>query len=104
MKGIKFYLITILAALSLFSSSCEDNLPIDNFTTGDGEAKVTATVQFRPLMEKLGDSRSAPGNAISYVNDMAVLLYDSDGNLLKLYNLSSADFFRLEDSTDHPTD
>lgn len=104
MKKFKFYLLTIFAALILLTS-CEDNFPIDNFVVGDGEARVTATVQFQPLMETLGeDSRATPGNAISSVSNMAVAIYDSEQTLLKLYNLSSADFTRVEDNTDHPTD
>lgn len=104
MKKIKLYLLPLITALLLLTS-CEDRFPINNYVIGDGEAKVTATVSFQPLMEALGEeSRATAGNVMSTVDNMAVAIYDSEQSLIKLYNLSAGDFTKVEDNTDHPTD
>lgn len=105
MKEFKFYLLTIFAALIILTS-CEDDFPIDNFVAGDGEARVTATVQFQPLMAALDDGSrgAAAGNAISSISNMAVVVYNKDNEYVNHYNLTSADFTRLEDNSSHPDD
>ena len=53
----------------------------------EGEVSVSATVEFLPLRPALDVNTRTAGDVIKDINDLCVLLYDEEGNLVKLYYL-----------------
>ncbi|MDE6162368.1 MAG: DUF4906 domain-containing protein, partial [Bacteroides sp.] len=53
----------------------------------EGETDVNATVEFLPLRPALDVKTRTAGDAIKDINNLCVLLYDKEGNLMKLYYL-----------------
>ncbi len=67
--------------LSAFSA-CQDDFPSGDFgPTGEGEVVVLAEVDFRPLSDPLA-SRAA-GNSISTIDNIWVLVYNLEGDLVQ---------------------
>lgn len=87
---IKKYLHTIMS-LALLSSivACTDEIPYDDRVIGPGEAIVSASIDFHPLVATVnntGSRASQPGDLISTIDDLTVFLYDVEGNLQEIYN------------------
>lgn len=87
---IKKYLHTIMS-LALLSSiiACTDEIPYDDRVIGPGEAIVSASIDFHPLVATVnntGSRASHPGDLISTIDDLTVFLYDVEGNLQEIYN------------------
>ena len=53
----------------------------------EGEVSVSATVEFLPLRPALDVNTRTAGDVIKDINDLCVLLYDEEGNLVKSYYL-----------------
>lgn len=82
--------LNILLSLSLFGAltACQDDLLYDDTQIPDGEAMVTASVDFHPLVETETnpDSRSQKGDAVKNIENLSVFVYDAEGKLLNIYN------------------
>lgn len=75
---------SLLCMLFICFIACEDE-PLgeeDDFTPG-AKSTVTATVEFKPLVPALNGASRTAGNAIKEINDLWVLLYTEDGNLVE---------------------
>ena len=77
------YSLTLLLA-SVFTS-CEDELPYVSPEIGEGEATVSAEVEFRALEPAL-ESRAA-GNAVDVIDQLWIVIYqvNADGSEIGLY-------------------
>lgn len=101
MKFYKHILALPVLILSVFLSSCEDNIDYNSQVIGEGEALVEATLEFKPSVTNLGGSRTA-GNAIRDINKLSIFIYDKDGKLVDVYN--NVSFTNLESTTEKPYD
>lgn len=89
---MKSILINIFALLCVAVSlqSCKDDLFIDEPQPfPDGETTLEATISFRPFDVGLTDSRSA-GDALKFINDLAVVVFDSEGNFIKCQDITES--------------
>ena len=50
---------------------------------------MTAIVEFKPLVPALNGASRTAGNAIKEINDLWVLLYSEDGNLVEMKKIES---------------
>lgn len=82
MKHICRLLFLITIALSL--SSCDDRLFREYSDIGDGESKISATVNFIPQAQTLG-SRATAGDAIEDITSLSVVVYDQYQNFYKFF-------------------
>lgn len=79
-------------------ASCRDELLYDPSYVGEGEATIDAELSFYEITGNLntradennvgGVSGGTDGNAIGKVNSLCVLLYKTDGTLLRVFNQS----------------
>ncbi|MDE7470417.1 MAG: hypothetical protein K2M57_03115, partial [Paramuribaculum sp.] len=83
-----------MAAIAVSLSSCKDDLEFPEF--GDGEALVKCEVKFTPLISAL--SSRAPGNAIKTIDNLHVLIYNSDDLLIA--NYTKDDLLNYQSSAD----
>lgn len=81
------YLLFALPAM-LLMAACADDFPSGDFVIGEGEAVVSATVDFHPLVvtENEAGSRGSEGNLMSEIRNLTLFVYDSEGNLLDILN------------------
>lgn len=80
------YLFTLL--FSVIVSSCSDDFPYRDASIPEGEGTLSATVTFTPITaNNIGTTRT-DGDAIQNINSLCVLVYSTEGNLLKKYNQS----------------
>lgn len=89
---MKSILINIFALLCVAASlqSCKDDLFIDEPQPfPEGETTLEATISFRPFEAGLTDSRSA-GDALKFINDLAVVVFDSEGNFIKCQDITES--------------
>lgn len=80
-------LLNILLSVALLAGlvSCTDDLLYDPSEIGEGETTVDATVYFKSVTSaSLGTSRAA-GDAIKNIDNLCVLLYDSNGDFVKSF-------------------
>lgn len=97
--------LCILSALSLLAlAGCvDDNLGFDSLDP-DGKGMLDLTVSFQPMAD--GDLTRAtlapPGRGMNRLNDLVVLVYDTQGNLLADY-MTDVDF-NPSDVKDEPRD
>ena len=56
---------------------------------------MTAIVEFKPLVPALNGASRTAGNAIKEINDLWVLLYSEDGNLVEMKKIESCSQLRL---------
>lgn len=80
MKRFIFY--TIICTIVFATISCQDDLMTDEFAIGKGNARVYATLDFKPMSTALTRTRAA-GDAIKDITSLYVLLYDHDTKELK---------------------
>lgn len=81
---------SLLCILFICFTACEDE-PLgedDDFTPG-AKSTVTAIVEFKPLVPALNGASRTAGNAIKEINDLWVLLYSEDGNLVEMKKIES---------------
>jgi|GEM_PF-924227 len=104
------YILLSLPLILLAATSCQDDFPSDGFVVGEGEATVSAQVNFHPLTTNANSVSRAPGNAISVVNDMTVFVYnDKEDELIRIIpdsELRSDCGLEIDDdgNTDMPND
>ena len=75
---------SLLCMLFICITACMDE-PLggeDDFTPG-GKSMISATVEFKPLVPALNGTSRANGNAIESINSIWMLLYDTEGKLVK---------------------
>ena len=79
---------SFLCMLFICFTACEDELlrEEDDFTPG-AKSTVTAIVEFKPLVPALNGASRTAGDAIKEINDLWVLLYSEDGNLVESYKI-----------------
>lgn len=99
----------MMAFMMLAVSSCTDDLLYDPTVIGEGEAAITADLNFYEISSRL-ESRAVtggtPGNEIGAINSVCVLAYDLEGNLVKKYfgnDLEDYDY-KPADNTSSPSD
>ena len=81
---------SLLCILFICFTACEDE-PLgedDDFTPG-AKSTVTAIVEFKPLVPALNGTSRTAGNVIKEINDLWVLLYSEDGNLVEMKKIES---------------
>ncbi|MCM1093536.1 MAG: hypothetical protein NC421_06230 [Lachnospiraceae bacterium] len=92
----------MMAFIMLAVSSCTDDLLYDPAVIGEGEAAITADLNFYEISSRL-ESRAVtggtPGNEIGAINSVCVLAYDLEGTLVKKYTKDD-----LEDYDYKPAD
>ncbi len=80
-----------LLALLLPFAACTDDFPTGDYEIGEGEALVTASVDFHPLVATENETGgravagSQPGDLIKSIDDLTVFMYDSEGKLVDIY-------------------
>ncbi|MDE5785585.1 MAG: hypothetical protein K2H98_03545, partial [Duncaniella sp.] len=79
------YIYFLFLLPALIFSSCEDELPYDSVVIGEGEANVSAKIEFHPLESAL-ESRSS-GTAVDRVDKLWIVIYkiNADGTEGGLY-------------------
>ena len=81
---------SLLCMLFICITACMDE-PLggeDDFTPG-GKSMISATVEFNPLVPALNGTSRANGNAIESINSIWMLLYDTEGKLVKDYKIEN---------------
>lgn len=79
---------SLLAVLTFALTACTDDwLNNEGGQMPEGETGVTATVEFLPLRPALDVNTRTAGDAIKDINNLCVLLYDTEGNFIKSYYL-----------------
>lgn len=81
MKRSIYYLIGLLASMALWS--CSDDALYDKGDGFDGDCTISASLTFQAEDVDLG-SRSE-GDLIQNINTLHVLVYDTEGDLIKCY-------------------
>ena len=76
----------MLAAIcTLAAVSCSDDFPYYSGEIPEGEGNLSATITFTPNQaSNLGGTRT-PGDAIQTINSLCVLVYTTDGELVRKY-------------------
>lgn len=89
-RNITIY--TLLCMLFLGIVSCKDDLfDGNNGEIGEGECLISGTIKFKPLTPALNGSTRAAGDIIKSINNLCILLYDKERNLVKKYPLKKGD-------------
>ena len=71
-RFILFYIL--ICSIVFATTSCKDDF-IADITIGEGNARVSATLDFKPMSSALTRTKAA-GNALKDINSLHVLLYD----------------------------
>lgn len=85
MKSLTKYTIWLLMPALLLIAGCVDDT-FDNIHSGkypDGETLITAKLSFDPYASQELGSRAVPGKNMDRLDDLCVVAYDLDGNLLE---------------------
>lgn len=90
---IKYKLFGAFMALAMILplASCEDDLIYDPTAIGDGEASISAKLNFYQISASLNSRATqggTPGDAIGEIESLYVFVYGLDGNLVKQYKQS----------------
>lgn len=83
MKRFIQYIIVSLTALA--ATGCQDDF-MKPETIGEGKAKVSATIDFKPMSAALARTKAA-GDALKDINSLHILLYDEESNLIKKWKI-----------------
>ena len=100
---------SLMAVMLLGASSCTDDLLYDPTIIGEGEAAITADLNFYEINSRL-ESRAVeggtPGEAIGAINSVCVLAYDINGDLVKKYTQNDLEEYDYKpaDNTSSPSD
>ena len=88
MKKTLYIFLSLIFFLSV--SSCTDDFPLGDYEIGEGEAVLSATVNFHPLVGTKVDTgqggRAAAGDALNDIDNITVFVYKEDGHLFDIYN------------------
>lgn len=105
----KYFSIYFFSLMLLFSlSACRDD-DMPSFEIGKGEADIAVEVKFEPMTAALENTRT-PGNAIKEINTLAVIVYNSDKELVKVFNQGNGsndlkDYdYKVDGNTEMPKD
>ncbi len=82
-------MITLIAALTF--TACTDEIDYKRFVVGEGEAVISASIEYEPNISSLDMPTRAAGNAIGEINDLSIVIYSSKKELLKIYSSLSDD-------------
>lgn len=104
-------LFKLLFALPLIMvlGSCADDFLAEDYILGEGEAVVSATVDFHPLVTTENDVASrggAAGDAIANIETLTVFIYNEQGILVDIVNQNEMQSFNVikKDETGSNTD
>lgn len=78
------YRLLFILAVAISSTSCDDRLFREYSDIGDGESRISATVNFIPEAKVLG-SRATAGDAIEDITSLSVVVYDQYQNFYKFF-------------------
>ncbi|MDE7419882.1 MAG: hypothetical protein K2N35_06710 [Muribaculaceae bacterium] len=97
MKQNVFKSLYILSLLfSIIVVSCRDDFPYSDIDIPEGEGFLSATVTFTPTATTDLTSTRTPGDTISTIETLCVLVYDKGKNLVKKY--TDSDLLDYEDT------
>lgn len=95
------FLYSLVCMLLLGVTACVDDEIHGWNDLPDGESHISATVEFQsPEGVTLGKTRSASGEAIKAINNLCVLVYNLNGNLLKKYPIENLESSRINWTAD----
>lgn len=85
MKRNYLHIFLSLAALCLLLPGCADELPgaSDFGEYPEGETPVRVSLDFEPFAASASTTRSLPGKTLDQLDDLCLVAYDSDGNLME---------------------
>lgn len=83
MKHFVRHIILFLMIVTV--TSCQDDF-MNGETIGEGEARVSVTLDFKPMSSALTRTRAA-GDALKDISSLHVLLYDKDKNLIDKWKI-----------------
>lgn len=89
----------LICSIALAATSCKDDFMTDKYVFGKGDAKVSATLDFKPMSSALTQSRAA-GDALKEITSLYVLLYDS--NTRELIRSQKIEESEYTEETDAP--
>lgn len=92
MKRILLYIHICLISLTL--TCCKDDI-IPDIAIGEGKCRVSATLDFKPMVPALSRSRAA-GDALNDIHSLHVLIFNSSQKLLKIQEIT--DFSPVSES------
>ena len=94
------YIIPLIIFLGAFLTSCVDDLRYNPY--GEGEALVSATVKFQPLVgDQVGDPESrTPGNEIKNISDLKIFIFKPDGKYYDYQHFTSGQFTEDKEGND----
>lgn len=84
---MKHFIYITLAICAVLFNACRDDLEIPDDIIGDGEAALSASVVFEPLIGINNDSRGTAGDALNKLRNIAVVVYRQEGEHMELYKL-----------------
>ena len=91
------HLIRLIAVYAVFVTSCTDDLQIpDDVVIGEGTSTVSASVEFEPLAAALDKSRGTVGDAIKYIDNLTLFVYNSEGFIYKIMNTSDFENWNVQ--------
>lgn len=100
---MKSFVLGIIASLMFFAVvGCQDDELIKKEIIGEGEANISATLDFKPMSSALTQTRSA-GNALKEIESLHVLLYNYNTKQL-IQRWDSGDLSGYVESDQNRTD
>lgn len=81
--------ILVIIFIGFCSNSCVDDFLTPDFVIGEGMAKLSATVNFQPLIltnTKVEATRGQSGSLLSNIDNLTVFLYNIEGKLVDIYD------------------
>lgn len=81
------HILSPLLLLLATAVACTDEIKLDQTVIGPGEAMVSASVDFHPLIvtdTEVGSRASQKGDLIKSIDDLTVFIYDIEGNLFRI--------------------
>lgn len=81
------HILSPLLILLATAVACTDEIKFDQAVIGPGEAMVSASVDFHPLIvtdNEVASRASQKGDLIKSIDDLTVFIYDIEGNLFRI--------------------
>lgn len=85
MKRSILYILLYVLPLCAIVACTDDILYNPDDRIPEGESVVTAMVEFKPLSTGLAGKTRAEGTAIKTIENLCLLLYNQEGELVKKY-------------------
>ncbi len=105
LKKINITVIAVLALIVTTLFSCVDDFPLPNKVIGEGNAEISATVSFNPLVSTLDRESRAAGDAIKNIETVTVVVYNNQKQLYKIfYNDQLNPSVDIDGNKDMPAD